>query len=423
MTAPVVTEHLAEFTPHRAPLPRLLAFLLPTSTAMFAAFNGVQQILMPAQVERIDAAHKVGNLALLTTFVGIASMVAVPLGGSLSDLTRSRHGRRAPWIVVLSLVTGVLMIAMGFIGNLALLALVYTVCWLAANMFQGSMNAILPDRIPLDRRGMASAIIGLGAPLGTLVGVNVASRVGQLAGYTVLAVVLVVTSLTLVLGARDRSSMDLPARAQRRRIDRRVALSSYFVAFRNRDFTMAFLSRFALFLSYFSIAGYLYYTVSDYIGADKLPGGDVAGAVSTLSTINVVTWVVVATGCGWLADKLDRRKVFVGVAAVGLGACMLIPIVSPTWTGMVAYSIVSGACIGTYFAVDLALMSMVLPNRDREGRDFGLLASAAGVPTVISALVAGALISVGGGYPALYVFGTVMAALGGGFAFCIRKVR
>lgn len=420
-TQPVATKPTVIARP--ASLTRLLVFLLPATTAMFALYNGVQQILLPAQIEQLDPVHKVGNLAMLTTFGAIATMLAIPLGGTLSDRTRSRFGRRTPWLVVLSALSGVLMIAMGFASNLVLLAVTFSALWLVSNMFQGALIPILPDRVPVERRGFGSAIIGLGGPLGVLFGVNVAGQAGQVWGYTVIGVVVFASTLLLVLGAREGASPERPAAPPRAKVGRAAAVRDFLEAFADRDFRMAFISRFALFLSYFTVSGYLYYTLSDYIGVEQIPGGDVPAAVGTLLSITVLTWLVVATFCGWLADRLDRRKLFVGISAVGLGLTMFIPIISPTWTGMLVYSVFGGAFIGTYFAVDLAVMSMVLPHKEQEGRDFGLLTVATGLPTILSSVIAGGLITFAGGYPALYLFGTVAAVVAGITIFGVKKVR
>ncbi|MGW4872553.1 MFS transporter [Streptomyces chartreusis] len=407
---------------HPAPsvrLRRLLPFLLSAVAAMTAVFNGVQQVLVPTQVESIDSVHKVGNLALLTTFAAIASLAGIPLGGALSDRTRSRFGRRTPWIVLLSGISGALMVAMSVSMNLVLLGIVYTLLWLASNMYQGALIAILPDRVPEERRGFASAIVGLGTPVGVLIGVNVASHVGQFYGYAVIAVVLVVASLALVLGVREDSSLGLDVKREYVAADRR----GFFEAFRSRDFTLAFVSRFALFLSYFTVSGYLYYTLTDYIGKENVPDGDVAVAVSDLLTITTVAWVLVATFLGWLADRIDRRKLFVSISAIGLAASFCIPVISPTWGGMVVYSAFLGVFIGTYFGVDLAVMSLVLPHDDRVGRDFGLLAVATGLPQILSGVLAGGLITVFDGYTGLYVFGMIAALISGVTIAFIKKVR
>src|ERR1700761_8190158 len=108
--AEVETE-LAAIRPPR--IAKLLTFLLPATVGLISVFQGIQNILIPDQLAAIDPAHKIGNLALLTTFVAITSMIGIPAGGALSDRTRSRFGRRTPWIVGTTIVSGVLMVAMG----------------------------------------------------------------------------------------------------------------------------------------------------------------------------------------------------------------------------------------------------------------------------------------------------------------------
>lgn len=410
-------------TPVRsAGLGRLLTLLLPATTAMYAAYNGMSQILLPAQVEALDPGSKVVNLALITTLAAIAAMLALPIGGAVSDRTRSPYGRRSPWIIATSVLSAIVMLGMGLSGSVAFLALTAVIAWFTTNFYQGALSAILPDRVPVARRGLASSVIGLGAPLGILFGVNVASRVGVFWGYAVLGLCLVVASGVLVLGARESSSLALPniARPAQRAVG---TFRTFFEAFRSTDFGLAFISRATLSLAYFTVNGYLFYSLQDYIGVENIPGANVAVAVSTLATISVLTWSVVAVIAGWLADRLDRRKLFVGISSVGLGASMFVPILSPTWTGMVVFAFLSGAFIGTYFAVDLAVMSLVLPDKENEGRDFGLLAVATGLPQILSSVVAGVLITWLGGYVALFVFGAFCASAAGLVIMRIRSIR
>jgi MFS family permease len=390
---------------------------------MIAVYQGIQQILIPAQVEQLDPVHKVGTLAILTTFVAITSMIGIPLGGALSDRTRSRFGRRTPWIVATAAVSGVLMIGMGFTGNLIVLGVLYTALWLTSNMYQGAVTALLPDRVPEARRGLAASLIGLATPIGILVGVAVAGAAGRFWGYVIIAIVLVVTALALALGAREGSSIGLPPQPKPDTAGILAAVGNFLSGFADRDFRLAFVSRFFLSLAYATASGFLYFTLSDYIGVKNIPGQNVASAVVTLTFVLVIGWVLVATFGGWLSDKLQRRKLFVGISAVGLAITMFIPIVSPTWIGMLAYSVFAGIFIGTYFAVDLALMSLVLPNKLSEGRDLGILNVATGLPTILSGAVAGVLISFFGGYAALYVFGAICALVSGVVVLFIRKVR
>lgn len=403
-------------------LPRLLTFLLPATASMYAIFNGLQQIVIPARVEALDPAGKVANLGLLTSVAAIASLLALPIGGAVSDRTRTRLGRRAPWLLLMSALAGALTILLGYSHSVVVLGTIYIALWFVANFYQGAITAILPDRVPVRRRGVASSVIGLATPLGILFGVNAASHLPMGLACWLLGATFLVTSIMLVLNAPDASSMLMP-RTQRTRVRVGDAVGDFLSAFRSADFSWAFASRFMLFLSYFLVAGYLYYTLQDYVGIARLPFDTIAKAVGTLVSLNVVSWLIVSSFCGYLADRLDRRKLFVGVSALGVAACMVIPILFPTWHGMMAYSILSGAFIGVYFAVDLALMSLVLPDKENEGRDFGILAVATGLPQIMSSAVAAAIISWAGGYQALYGFASVFGVLSCIFVLKIKSVR
>ncbi|MEV4708494.1 MFS transporter [Actinoplanes sp. NPDC049316] len=404
------------------PVGRLLALLFPAVTAMYALFNGISTIILPAQVEAADPASKVGNLALLTTLAAVATMIAIPAGGAISDRGRSRYGRRTPWIAGAAAVSAVASILMGAADSLPALIVTMVLLWLATNFYSGALTAILPDRVPRDRRGLASAVIGLGTPVGVVLGVQVAGRTERSTAYAVLAAVLLVTTVVLLLGAREGSARDLPAGVRERR-SWRTSVQAFFAAFGTRDFQLAFASRFMLFASYYVVSGYLFYAVQDYIGAGNVPGGDVAAAVSTMLTLSVGVWVVVAGLAGWIADKADRRKLFVGVSALGVAASMVIPLAVPTWTGMLIFSACLGASIGTYFAIDLAVMSLVLPDAGSAGRDLGILQVATGLPQVLAGVVAAALITWFGGYPSLFVFGAVCAVVAGLLMLRIRGIR
>ena len=66
-------------------LARLLSLLVPTALALYANFQGVQQILIPSQVEAIDPAGKIANLALLTMLCSITGILGLTVGGAASD--------------------------------------------------------------------------------------------------------------------------------------------------------------------------------------------------------------------------------------------------------------------------------------------------------------------------------------------------
>lgn len=400
---------------------RLLTWLFVAAAAMVSGFQGIQQILMPAQIEAIDAANKVSNLALVTTVSSVTAVVGLLAGGVISDRTAGRWGRRTPSLVFGVVVSAALMLAMGVTRALGPLLALYAALWFSANYYQGALTAILPDRVPTERRGAGSAVIALGMPIGVVLGVNVAARASVPVAYAFLAVFFVLATAGLVWFAREPAAIARQKRPGARRTIARTILD-FVASFRSADFSLAFVGRAFMFFSFFSVTGYTYYVLQDHIGVAALHGMTVQVAISVLISIQMAGCVVSAALAGWLADRLARPKLFVWTSSIGLGLAFLIPVFSPTWTGMVVLQSLTGLLFGAYLAVDLALMSLVLPDREAEGRDMAILAVATSGPQILAPLIAGALIA-SFGYPSLFLFGSLMALLAGVVVIFIKRVR
>jgi MFS family permease len=169
------------------------------------------------------------------------------------------------------------------------------------------------------------------------------------------------------------------------------------------------------------LVSYQYYLLQDYIGVRDLPQHSPAVAISMLTMFQTVGWMVATAIAGWLADRFDRKKMFVGICSMGVAVALLVPMLSPTWAGMIIFQTLFGIFFGTYYSVDLALISVVLPHRESAGRDMGIM-NMAHITQLVAPGIAGALI-IRFGYEAIFAVTMVAAALGGVLVFRIRSVR
>lgn len=405
-------------TTNQVGLLRLLILFLLANTAMIAAYQSVHLIMLPARIDTLTSSGKVETLALITTLAELVGAVAMPLGGALSDRTRSRFGRRTPWICGMSLLSAGVLSVLNWTPTVSALALLTVSLWMTLGMYQGAFNAVLPDRIPVRRRALASSLIGLGIPLGVLVGVNLGGRLDPQGSAIAASALFVICSALLSMGMRESpSTLDIGAAVE---ADANHNFTSFFSAFRSPDFVLAFGGRGLLFIAFFAVNGYLYYTVQDYIGVSQVPHHDAGAAVATLGTVFVVGWITLAGPASWLISRPHALKRVVALSAVGVGVTMVIPIIFPTWNGMLIYIALSGAFVGVFFSGDFALMSLVLPNSRTAGRDFAMLAVASSISQVISSPIAATLIKGTGGYVVLYSFSSVCAVAG---AFLISRIK
>ncbi len=90
---------------------------------------------------------------------------------------------------------------------------------------------------------------------------------------------------------------------------------------------------------------------------------------------------------------------------------------------MLAFSVVNGLAFGCYMAVDTALVTMVLPKAEDAARDMGVLNIATAGPQIVAPFIASVIVSLSGGYTALFVVAAVLAVAGAPAVKPIRSVR
>lgn len=392
---------------------RLAVTMFLAYSSMIAQFQGIQNILVPAAVERLAPTAKVATLAWLGTASAVATVVAMLMAGWASDRTSGRWGRRTPWLVGWAAATTVTSALLGRADSVAGLLFAMPALWFVANAYQTVLTALLPDRVAPAHQGFVSAAIALGVPVGIFFGVNVAVHVPGPEGYLLLNLPLLVTTALLVLIEREQPVATVSQGSTL------ATGRGWFNGFRNRDFTLAFLSRFVLFLAFFSASGYLFYAMSDYVGRTHLPGADPAAAVGRIFSLTTIAWLVVTPLTGLIADRVGHTAGVVGVTSALIGLVMLVPAFSNSWDAMQMFGIGLGLTFGIYFAIDLKLVSMVLPSASDTGRDIGLMSVAGSGPTVFAPALAATIIA-HGSYPILFLTGAGLAAAGGLLAFPIR---
>lgn len=398
-------------------LRRLFQMILPLQLSIYIVVGAVPGVLLPLQIQGIDEASKAANLATVTGIGAIAAMIASPIAGAVSDRTRSRFGRRAPWMVLGALATGLSLIGIGLANGIAQIAIAWVVTQITLNLVISPTTAILPDRVPSARRGAFATLVGVGSMLGNLAGQTAGAALASdlQTGYLVLAGVLIVGVTAFVLLTKDPSS------AERERVP--FALADFARTFwvdprRHPDFAWGFTNRLVLFTGFFLIFGFQLYILQDHIGL----GDDAVAAVPLLGGVMLVGTLIGASFSGPLSDRVGRRKPFVVFAGVGMALAMIIPFLVPTLTGMIAYTAIASIAFGAYMSVDGALMSEVLPAEADFGKDLGVLNIAATLPQTIAPFLGGAIV-VAFGYAALFPVGLILALAGALAVLPIKAVR
>lgn len=397
---------------------KLVVSMLVTCTALFACYMAAGSVLLPAQIAMLYPNAKEANLAIVTSISSFVTLFCQPIVGALSDRTRSKLGRRAPWMLGGAFLGGIMLILIPIIGtNVALIAVMWVLAQVSLNGLQGPLTSLIADRLAPDYRGTASAFVGVGSTLGMTLGIVVAGLlVNQLGlGYAIFAIAVMVTTVLLILLNQDKSSQDMEVKP----FSIIQLFAGFLTPFRSKDFSWAWGQRFVMFLGYMGIFSYMFYILLSYVGMDATSAGVFMGQQSIVNAVASIAATFIA---GPLSDRLGRRKIFVFVAAVFIAAGCAVAWMMPNTTGILILAALSGIGFGTYMAVDVALVVDILPSEQDAAKDLGVINIANNVPQMLAPIVNVFLIGIGG-YALLFPWAIALVILSAFLVYRIRGVR
>ncbi len=171
--------------------------------------TAVGSIFMPYLVERYASPDwKNTALSAMGTAGLIMAMLVQPAAGLMSDRSTSRFGRRRPYILTGAVFDLVFLAAIGLSWNYWSLLVAVLLIQFSSNVSHGPLQALIPDLVPEDQRGKASAVKALFELLPIfLVGISIAVLVskGQL-GWAIVATGagLMLTALVTIFVVKEK---------------------------------------------------------------------------------------------------------------------------------------------------------------------------------------------------------------------------
>ncbi len=398
------------------------------SLGMWMAAYTPLQVLLPNQLQDITPRHKIVALALVTGVGAIASGLATPLAGALSDRTTHRYalgrmtGRRHRWTLGMALLGAVALAVLSVQKTVVGVAVLWVLFCAFQNGEFASLSAAIPDHVPVRQRATVAGWVGMPQALGLVVGtiLVVAVFTGLISGYLVLAALLAAFTLPFVL-----LTPDYPLGSSHRApLSWRELARSYWISPRAfPDFAWAWFTRFLMSLAIAMGTLYLLYFLRDKIHYARLfPGQDASDGLLILIVIYAAGVVITAIVGGVISDRLGRRKMIVTVSGTVIAAAALLLTFVETWPAAIGAAVLFGVGFGAYLAVDAALITQVLPAARDRAKDLGVINIALVCPSAIGALIAAPLVSLGG-YPTLFAGTAIVAFAGAVLVWRIKTVR
>ena len=388
-------------------------------------FMAMESVILPVLVMGLvpDGAKNTLLSVLGLSGLMVAALVQ-PIAGWYSDRTRTRLGRRVPYMI-----WGCLSVTLGMLGlasavNYISLFVVWVLIQANASVGFGPFQALIRDLVPLNRLGVASSLkifsdISGGAILIAITGLLLGKFVSGGASYW-LWIALGILGISLIITASISSFIVVPRERAVQRLEPAIWEKLRATSRLNPQLGWFLLSRYLMISAAFIFPTYGLFYLKDMV--------QVENPAQTLGVMIVVIGGVMLLSvypAGWVSDRVGRKRVVV-VGAVGsaLGLIMMTQVFGALLILVVATF--TAVFVGIMLAGSWALANE-LGTSGREGQHIGLVSvatiSGAGTSKLLGPLVDLLnMVSTGLGYTVLMIIAGALFLLGASVLMRVKPV-
>jgi maltose/moltooligosaccharide transporter len=363
------------------------------------------------------------NFALSATLIGFImtwdnylNMFVQPIVGERSDHTRTRIGRRKPWLLVGAPLAAIFFIVIPVMGSPVGIMFAILITNIGMALFRAPTVALLGDLFPSQQRSTANGIInlmgGLGAILAFLIG-GILYAYGQITPFIFGSVVLLLAIGVVMLFVKEPK---YPPKSEGEDSGNGlVANLKEVVTSSDRSGLLILLAILCWFLGFNALETWI-----SSFGRFSL--GIEPGRMSILVSGLALTFVIFAVPSGLLATRFGRKRIIlIGIA--GLSVLFLYGMFVMNEIMLIALLVPAGIF---WALINVNSLPMVydVGGDARIGAFTGLYYFASNLAAVAGPQIVGILIDLSGdNYRIMFIFSAFFMLLAGTLMFKVREKR
>jgi MFS family permease len=388
----------------------LSAYWFATSFKWFVMFLLLG--LHVARMEGVTAEQKNTWWGIIAAIGAIEAMIGPAIFGWLSDRTRSRFGRRTPYLAIGAAMTSLVLVFLGEATTPWTLLVAYLFLQISDDVATGPYAALIPDLVPEEHRGRASGMMGMLHQGAQIFAVVVSLLLGDiLLIFYFVAALNIVCALVVLAVVKEPSSAAFetpadvgPVRVRKRNIPSPAALvAAWTEPFRSADFRWVWMTRFLNQLGFYMILLYVANYLTDVVAERTVLfthgwawlnvlefrifgtsiGGSPEQAALMIALGISLTGGLSAYFAGRSSDKIGRKRVILIGGWIMFGALVPFALIA-NFSVIVLLAVAFGFGFGAYQSANWALVADVLPSEEDRGKDMGIWQMSIAAPQVVS---------------------------------------
>ncbi|MBY9077674.1 MFS transporter [Paenibacillus sp. CGMCC 1.18879] len=406
------------------PLKRLLPGLIIGPASWLGPYIAASSLFLPALITHLDADKKIEIVALFSAVGMIVAAISNMVAGYLSDRTKSRFGKRTPWLVFGAFVFMLAMIFASMTTTIPLLLISWMLGQVALNFIVAPMVAWI-DLAPEEGKGSASSAYGgLGMALGNN-GFTIIAAVflGQYRlGFIIFGIITFIGTLIAAFIVREPSNLDekleVSTSTKKRAFSIKGALALFPKWSIGRDYYLALIGKLSQGIGNFAITGYLLFIMTDFLNKDT---SNTQQSIQLINIIMLIFGIAMGFIAGPVSDKFKILKLPVGLSTIALGIGALSIFFIRNDTGIIIYAFMAGLGMGIWNSLDNLLNLRVIPDKEQVGFFLGIYNLGNTITQAIAPVIAAFMISAIG-FSSIFIVSFVLSIIGGISILSIKSV-
>lgn len=319
------------------------------------------------------------TIALVLSLAGFSGCVVPPIAGYFSDRTKTRYGRRKPYIFLGVLGVSLLMVVLPHISNIAIVALVSAAIYFSIDFGMTPYWSLLADIIPKHQQSAASGVMNAFGGFGLLAFFFLSSRIWDKNPALVFYIVALVAFVTVMIAFFNlKESETQPETSEWNGIRDYLATIA-----RETNALRFFAAQFLWWLGFWVVQPFITLFASEQLGMAEGRSFLILMASSFVMTLCVLP-------IGIAGDKFPRKKILTLTIGFWAIAQLSVGFSQTFWHALITVGIV-GIPLASAMAVAYPYMLNIIP-KDRTAEFVGFHIVSMAAPQIFGPLIGGSLI-------------------------------